>query len=129
MAAYMGHLQVVLALVQAGADLNARDNVPHACAARDRRVPYQGCTALDHAVQSDKHDVAAALVRELLCCSGGAALTASALTRSQRAAMSASTWLPLLVGVNGAASSTLGAFSRHALYTRDVLRAVMRLSK
>ena len=39
-------------------------------------------------------------------------------------------WLPLLVGVRGAvASSTLGAFSRHPLYTRDVLRAVMRLSK
>jgi hypothetical protein len=44
--------------------------------------------------------------------------------------MNASTWLPLLVGVRGAAaSSTLGAFSRHPLYTRDVLRAVMRLSK
>ena len=43
--------------------------------------------------------------------------------------MSVSTWLPLLVGVRGAAaSSTLDGFSRHPLYTRDVLRAVLRLS-
>ncbi len=56
-------------------------------------------------------------------------LAASALTRAQRAAMNVPTWLPLLVGVRGAAaSSALGAFSRHPLYTRDVLRAVMRLS-
>jgi hypothetical protein len=56
-------------------------------------------------------------------------LAASALTRSQCAAMNLLVWLPLLVGVRGAvASSTLGAFSQHALYTRDVLRAVMSLS-
>ena len=39
-------------------------------------------------------------------------------------------YLPLLVGVRngGAPDSALGNFTRHPLYTRDVLRALMRLS-
>ena len=50
--------------------------------------------------------------------------------RTLRSDLRARGRLPLLVGVRdgAAASSTLGAFSRHPLYTRDVLRAVMRLS-
>ncbi len=88
----------------------------------------QGFTALNWAEERNKRDVAAALVGQLLC-DGGSGCS-SVLMSSQRVAVNIPVWLPLLVGVREVvASGALGTFSRHSLYTRDVLRAVMRLSK